>query len=317
MPTPRLVLFAVLAFVLLGVGVVTARLQDFKLTSLGSQDTDVVASPTPSESAPPTAQVLIGAGDIASCEGDGDEKTAEVVAGIAGTVFTLGDNVYPSGTPERFSSCYNPSWGRFKERTRPVAGNHDYQAKGASGYYSYFGESAGLPTKGYYSYMLSNWKVVVINSNCGEVGGCGETSQQYRWLESELVGQECVVAMMHHPRFNSGKTHGSTKALSDMWKLLYREGVEVALAGHEHLYERFAPLNGEGEVDRAKGVRAFTVGTGGKDLYAFGKPLPGSEVRNSSALGVLKLTLAQESYTWDFLPVLGESFSDSGSDSCH
>lgn len=318
MPTPRLVLFAMFAFLLIGVGFVGLRLQGFQLTTLGTKEHDSLEDIVPLPSATPqSSYVLIGAGDIASCDGSGDEKTAELIDGIAGTVFTLGDNVYPGGTAEQFASCYNLSWGRFKDRTRPVVGNHDYGVKGASAYFSYFGASAGSPTKGYYSYALGNWKVVVLNTNCGEVGGCGETSQQYRWLESELIGQQCVVAMMHHPRFSSGAAHGSTEALSDTWKLLYREGVELALAGHEHLYERFSPLNGEGEVDMAKGVRAFTVGTGGREkLYTFGIPLPGSEVRNNSALGVLKLTLSERSYTWDFLPVLGETFSDSGSGSC-
>ncbi len=319
MPTPRLVLAAVFAFVLMGASLVVFKLNDVQITSLSSQPAEETAqptvTPTPTKTLP--AAVLVGAGDISSCSGDGDENTAALVEGIAGTVFTLGDNVYQKGTVEEFANCYNPTWGRFKDRTKPVAGNHDYQTKHASAYFSYFGGAAGNPEKGYYSYMAGSWKVVVLNTNCSEVGGCGVSSPQYQWLSDELAEDTCVVAMMHHPRFNSGSEHGSTLALQPFWELFYERGVELSLAGHEHLYERFSPLNPQGVVDEAKGVRSITVGTGGKELYKFGMPLPGSEVRNNSAYGVLKLTLDQRKYSWEFLPVLGETFTDSGSGTCH
>src|SRR3972149_3384833 len=124
-------------------------------------------SPAPAPVQPPPAQnVMVGAGDIASCGTQGDEATANLPDAIAGTVFTLGDHVYEDGTPQEFSDCYQPSWGRHKWRTRPSAGNHDYHVANAPGYYGYFGPAAGAPGKGYYSYNAGSWHVIVLNSEC-------------------------------------------------------------------------------------------------------------------------------------------------------
>lgn len=124
--------------------------------------------------------VIIAAGDIAACGAShtGDEATAALVAGIAGTVLPLGDNVYPDGTSGQFTDCYDPSWGASKARTRPVPGNHDYNTAGASGYFGYFGAAAGDPSKGYYSYDLGTWHLIALNSECAEIGGCDTGSPQ-------------------------------------------------------------------------------------------------------------------------------------------
>src|SRR5262245_58260256 len=104
--------------------------------------------------------VFVGAGDIAGCGGNNDEATAKLLDGIAGTVFTLGDNVYPDGAATQFTDCYGPTWGRHKNRTRPAPGNHDYHTTGASGYFGYFGAAACDPSKGYYSYNLGAWHII-------------------------------------------------------------------------------------------------------------------------------------------------------------
>ena len=273
-------------------------------------------APAPPPSAP--VAVLVGAGDIAACDRDGDEKTAALLDGIPGTVFTLGDNAYPNGTPEQFANCYEPSWGRHKARTRPAPGNHDYRTRGAAGYFAYFGAAAGDPTKGYYSYDLGGWHVVVLNSNCGEIGGCGVGSPQQKWLEADLAAHPapCTVAMWHHPRFSSAE-HGNDAATRDLWKTLQNAGAELVLAGHDHDYERFGPQDADGKADPARGLRSFVVGTGGKSFYSFEKIQPNSEVRNTETPGVLKLTLHPESYDWQFIPAAGGSFTDSGSAACH
>jgi hypothetical protein len=130
---------------------------------------------------------LVGAGDIAGCGGQRDEETAELLDRIGGTVFTLGDNVYPDGTAAQFADCYDPTWGQYVARTRPAAGNHDYHTPGASGYFGYFGAAAGDVDKGYYSYDVGGWHIVVLNSNCAEVGGCDSKSPQGQWLQSDLA----------------------------------------------------------------------------------------------------------------------------------
>ena len=152
--------------------------------------------------------VIIAGGDIASCNSTGDEQTAALLDNIAGTVITLGDNAYESGTINNFNNCYDPSWGRQKARTYPTPGNHDYLTPGATGYFTYFGAAAGDPHKGYYSYDIGDWHIIVLNSNCVEVGGCGVKSAQVAWLQSDLAAHPtlCTLAYWHHPLFQLRRT---------------------------------------------------------------------------------------------------------------
>lgn len=267
---------------------------------------------------PYTDRILIGAGDIASCSGIGDERTAALLVGVDGTVLTLGDNVYENGTAAEFSNCYAPSWGRELERTRPATGNHDYNTSGASPYFAYFGTRAGAAGKGYYSYDRGAWHVVVLNSNCGYVGGCDRGSPQEQWLRSDLAAHpsDCTLAYWHHPLFSSG-LHGNNTSTSALWQALYDYHGDVVLSGHDHDYERFAPQTATGTRDSARGLREFVVGTGGRSLYGWGTLRGNSEVRNNSTAGVLQLTLYSHSYSWSFTPVAGATFRDSGSTYCH
>ena len=141
------------------------------------------------DSEPTPSAEVVAAGDIASCSTQGDEATAELVEGIEGTVLALGDEADPKGSAANFEECYGPSWGRFKERTKPVPGNHEYETEGARGYFEYFGEAAGDPGGGYYSYELGSWHVVVLNINCEEVH-CGPGSAQTRWLKEDLAAND-------------------------------------------------------------------------------------------------------------------------------
>ena len=287
----------------------------------GSEDTASKQGPGPAAGEPTGDAVLVGAGDVASCDGDGDEATAELLARIGGTVFVLGDGAYPDGSAADYADCYDPTWGRHKARTKPVPGNHDYPGDGgeAEGYFGYFGAAAGNRDKGYYSYELGGWHVVALNSNCEEVGGCGAGSPQVRWLKADLAGGDgaCTLAYFHHPRFSSGEEHGGTPRMGPIWEALYAANADVVLSGHEHNYERFAPQTPGGEADPERGIREFVVGTGGNGHYPISDPSANSEVRNDDAYGVLKLTLHPESYDWRFVPVEGERFADSGEGRCH
>ena len=268
---------------------------------------------------PSVEAVLIGAGDISRCDLDSDEDTATIIDGYPGaTVFTTGDNVYPDGTAQQYSDCYDPTWGRHKSRTKPTPGNHDYHVVGAADYFTYFGSAAATAGEGWYSYDLGSWHFLALNSNCSEVGGCGPTSPQGQWLASDLAantGSSCTLAYMHHPRFSSG-SHGSSIALEPMWDILYQYGVDVVVAGHDHVYERFSLQAPDGSSDPTNGIRQFTVGTGGSELTALGSSAPNSEVGIDDAHGVLKLDLSNGSYAWEFVSVAGSTASDSGSDAC-
>lgn len=278
--------------------------------------------------------ILIGAGDIAKCGNRlaGAEATAKLLDEFFGefatasgsqppteaAVFTLGDTVYPRGTAKQFAECYEPTWGRHKEHTRPAVGNHEYQTPDARPYFDYFGEAAGEPGKGYYSYNLGDWHIVVLNTVCVAVDGCGPGSPQHAWLVRDLRENpsRCTLAYMHHPLFSSGKHRGETE-IRPLVEALYEAGAEVMLAGHDHNYERFAPQTPLGDFDPGRGIRQFVVGTGGRERRRLRRAAPHSEVRDRSTYGVLKLSLHPDSYDWEFIPIEGGEFHDSGSGKCH
>jgi hypothetical protein len=233
-------------------------------------------------------------------------------------ILALGDIQYEDGTYSKFVASYHRSWGRLKGRTRPIPGNHEYRSGGARGYFRYFGAAAGDPGTGYYSFDLDRWHVLALNSNCSEVGGCERGSPQERWLRADLAKHasvRCVLAYWHHPRFSSGE-HGSDPTYTAFWEALYDANADVVLAGHDHDYERFAPQTPGGEPDRARGIRQFVVGTGGRGLRTFPSVRPNSVARDVTSLGVLELTLGSGVYAWRFRPAVG-AFTDSGSARCH
>lgn len=274
------------------------------------------APATASQTAPSTLSdpVLLAAGDIATCGMTSAEATARLLDDLPGTVATIGDNAYPEGAPSDFTNCYAPTWGRLKARTRPSPGNHEYVTKGAAGYFGYFGAAAGPAGTGYYSYDLGAWHILSLNSEFP----VGTSSPQVQWLRADLAAHQtqCTLAYWHQPRFSSGP-HGSNKAYQVLWQVLYENGAEVVLNGHDHDYERFAPEKPDGTADPARGIREFVVGTGGATLYPFITRAGNSEVRNNTTWGILKLTLHAAGYDWKFIPVAGRTFTDSGSSDCH
>jgi len=259
---------------------------------------------------------MVGAGDIVGCGSPNAVATAALLDGISGTVFTLGDNVYPDGTLAGFNDCYGPTWGRQKSRTLPVIGNHEYNTPNAAGYFSYFG-AAAAPPDGYYAVDQGAWRVYVLNSECAYVS-CASPSVQLAWLTADLAAnpRACVLAMWHEPRFSSG-VHGDDGLMAPIWNALYAAGAEIVLSGHDHDYERLLPMDGSGASDPAHGLTQFIVGTGGIGHNAFTGARLNSAVRNDTTFGVLRLTLRPDGWDWLFVPVAGSTFTDAGSGSCH
>ena len=288
---------------------------------LGAQCSSVAQAKISSNTTTHSVAVLVGAGDIASCDDlAGAEATAKLIDGIPGTVIAVGDLAYPDGSDEQFKNCYGPTWGRFKDRTRPAPGNHEYHSKGASAYSRYFGAAAGDPQKGYYSYELGGWHIIALNSECAAVGGCEAGSPQEQWLRQDLGSNpaKCTLAYWHKPLFSSGAAHGNDPEVKPLWDALYAAHADVVIGGHDHHYERFAPQDPSGKLDIQRGIREFVVGTGGKNSHRIlGTPKPNSEVRQADTFGVLKLTLYTEGYEWEFVPQAGRTFTDSGSGTCH
>ena len=271
--------------------------------------------PTPAESGDPT---LLAAGDVASCWSSGDESVSRLLDTLPGTIAIAGDTEQNHGYPDEFAGCFDPSWGRHKSRIKPAVGDHEYSTPGAGGYFDYFGSAAGTAGKGWYSYDLGAWHVVVLNRNCDEIGGCGPGSEQYEWLQQDLASNagDCLGAYWHHPRWSAGTTHGSLTNSAPFWELLYQYRAEWVLGGNDHTYQRFAPQTPDGTLDRERGIRQFVVGEGGTMHYPLGPPLENTEAQNTGAFGVLRLSLHAGSYDWRFMAQEGKSFTDSGSTSC-
>ncbi len=260
---------------------------------------------------PPPAH-LLAAGDIADCSSDGDEATAKLLDSLPGTIATLGDNVYPFASAQNFAQCFDPSWGRHKTRIRPAAGNHDYE-QSSDAYYSYFGAAAGGFGKGFYSYDLGAWHLIVLNAEISTAA----TSEQIQWLNGDLAAapHSCTLAYWHEPRFSSGP-HGDSIGLQPLWQILYDANTDVILSGHDHDYERFAPQTPDGMADAVRGIREFVVGTGGSSHYQFVTTRPNSEFRSSTMFGVLSLALSDGRYDWKFIGIDG-SVLDAGGGVCH
>ncbi len=277
---------------------------------------------TPPATTPrPVTVTIVAAGDIAcdpahnvgapaNCD---QAATAAQIGQLHPTaVLTLGDSQYENGTATGYKSVYGPTWGQYRSITYPAIGNHEYLTSGASGYFGYFGVPA------YYSYNLGNWHMVSLDSECSQVGGCGPGSRQEAWLLADLAANPspCTMAYWHEPRWSSGE-HGNATQMTTIWNDLVAAKVDLVLAGHNHDYERFVPLNATGQPDPL-GTTEFVVGTGGKNHYGFAMAsLPGEVVRNETSFGVIDMTLGPTSYSWKFVPAPGYTFTDSGSANCH
>jgi hypothetical protein len=261
--------------------------------------------------------ILLAAGDIGDCNSNGAKLTGRLIESRPGTVAAIGDTAYPNGSRSDFANCYDPFWGGFKARTRPAVGNHEYFSANAAPYFAYFGHKAA-PPGGYYSYGLGRWHIVVLNSNCDKIGGCGVGSAQMDWLKKDLARHpaRCTLAYWHSPRFSSGM-HGSDETMQPIWATLARAGADIVLNGHDHDYQRFAPLNAAGKIDRARGMREFIVGTGGGPLRPVSGTVVGSQKIIALQWGVLRLKLSANRAYWRFLSTPNGRVLDSGSSACH
>jgi hypothetical protein len=284
------------------------------LFALGCTDTPQQPSDplSPSAALLATPAVLVGAGDIAGCPSNyRDEATAKLLDAIPGTVFTLGDNVYPDGTAAEYKNCYGPSWGRHRARTRPSIGNHEYHVSGAAGYFGYFGSRARPAGRSYYSYNLGEWHIVALDSE-------RYLAEQAIWLKADLAAnpRRCTLAYWHKPLFTSGDIPPAT-SLRNLFTILYNAGADVVVSGHNHIYERFYPQDPVGRANWSRGIRNFVVGTGGAPLLSMRAKTANLQVRQNTTHGVLKLSLYPTWYKWEFIPVAGKTFRDSGSTNCH
>lgn len=281
--------------------------------------TDADNQPGPTVPPPPDGPPRPGAGiatmsavgDIGWCGSPGVAQTASLLGRFADDILLLGDVAYPNGTAADFRNCFDPEYGRLRSRFRPGPGNHEYDVAGADAYYNYFGPAAGPGRQGFYAFRAASWQVLVLNSSAP----IGRGSAQYQWVRDQLEERvRCTLATVHHPYDSSGN-HGQTPLLRDLWQLLYDHGADVVLNGHDHNYERIAPQTADRQLDLVRGIRQFTVGTGGAPLYPRTRRAANSEVFLQT-WGVLRLSLEPTQYQWEFLDVTGAAL-DRGVGDCH
>jgi hypothetical protein len=263
------------------------------------------------------AHEILAVGDMAGAAGDnpGSMAMAALVKSLlsekpGSALLVLGDNAYDDGTAEEYAAHYDPGWGdaAIRRVTFPCPGNHDYHSPGAAPYYSYFGSVAGTGNRGFYSFDWNGWHFVSLNTEKDYQRGSG----QLAWLEADLTAHDTMptIAFFHRPRFGSGG-HGDSDNPEAFWDVLFAHHVEIALCGHAHHYERFAPQDPRQRPD-PRGIRQFIVGTGGRGLVPPkppGRRKPNSEVADGTTFGVLKLTLDAASYQWEFVST-GGGFTD-------
>jgi hypothetical protein len=293
-----------------------------RATSPAATRTDVTTAADP---------VVVAVGDLVCGTGTPvglpcqDAATASLVGAInPDAILLLGDNQYEKGSLADYNTFFAQTWGAYKPIIWPATGNHEYLTPDASGYFDYFNGvgvqtgRAGDRSKGYYSYNLGAWHLIVINSTCEEIGLCNAGSAQEQWLRADLAANSsmCTLAYWHHPRFSSGD-HGNLAEMQATWQALYDYDADLVLSGHDHDYERFAPQTATGVLDNARGIRSFVVGTGGKELGPFDTIRPNSQLRNNTSFGVLKLTLHPASFDWQFVPIPGHTLADAGTAACH
>jgi len=251
-------------------------------------------------------------GDTGWCGSPGMRPVARMLAELGGDVFLAGDLAYDNGTIEEFQRCFDPDFGRFKSRSWAAPGNHDYQTPNANGYFNYFGDRAGPNRLGYYAVRSSAWKVLMLNSNVP----IGRGTAQLEFVRQELQRDpaRCTLAVMHHP-FDSSGPNGPSPALRDLWELMYDAGVDLVVAGHDHLYERHAPMDASLKADPVRGIRLLIAGTGGAALYGTARAAVNSEFR-VSVYGLLRLHLEPALYEWEFRDQNG-AIRDNGLNICH
>lgn len=255
----------------------------------------------PSEPTRADGSVRIAAvGDIACPPGEPttaatcqQAATARLAASLnPDAVIALGDLQYESGSTTAFTESYEPTWGALRAVTRPLPGNHEYRTTDAAGYFA--SVDASDP---WYAWDAGEWRIYMLNSNCDYI----DCKAELNWLKDDLTKnpRSCSAIAMHHPRYSSGPHH-SDESMTAFWQIAYDQHVDLALAAHDHDYERFEAMDPDGNLAPGRGITSFVSGTGGKSLYKMGRPVTGSAYFQSTQFGVLYLTLGPDSYSWKF-----------------
>jgi hypothetical protein len=268
-----------------------------------------------------TGFVLAAAGEIAErCTSSSSScahvKTAKLVDAMKpAAVLTMGDNQYDEPTLSDFKNYYDKTWGKFKNITHPVPGNHESYSK-FTGYEDYFGAIAKPQGKRYYSWEMGNWHFIALDSNDFTTHDDFAEPPQITWLKQDLANNKkgCVAAYYHHPRWSSGD-HGDNPDSIELWNIMTANKVDLVLNGHDHDYERFVPQNADGKAD-ANGPVEIVGGSGGANLYDL-SPAHATTAKLLKTFGVLKLSMTDTSFQSQLIGVDSKVLDSSPTYTCH
>ena len=265
---------------------------------------------------------ILAMGDVAGCTPDHQPKaskaTVDLIAGLPGQLAILGDVVQgPSAKLVDYKNCFDPFWGRFRSRTRPVPGNHDYLAAGAKGYFDYWGSIGGARGQGYYAWQAGGWRVYALNSNCSAASGCGEGSPMYT-LAAGPAGQQ----LRRPASSRTSTTAGGRGACTDPTRRCRRSTTSsTGPAPSWSCRDTTTPTSGSPPLDPngqrdPDGIVQVIAGTGGASHYGFTGKGPAPTVKNNTTFGVVALDLSDSSWSLRFVPEAGKSFRDSANGQC-
>ncbi len=246
---------------------------------------------------------VTAAGDLGS-SASANAPVSNQIAGLKPTwVLIPGDVVMPDGQPTGYTGFFDQTYGPFRSAIIATPGNHDYHTTNAAGFFGYFHQPA------YFAKDLGNgWRVEVVDCEIA----CGAGSAQERAIKADAVAHRTqhLILLEHRPRFTGGSSHGPYTELTAIWDDIAANGGELAISGHNHVYERFARMNGAGVRVGRTGMRQFVAGTGGSGLYTV-TPVAGEQWFEDTKHGVLWLDLSPDRYAWKFIATDGRVM-DSG-----
>ncbi len=277
-------------------------------------NTNTFTPRTGTAAAPGQPFVVAAAGDGAGGEANSLGVTNQIASWNPNLFLYLGD-VYEKGSPTEFLNWYGGTdkfFGQFRTITDPTIGNHEYESGVAPGYFDYWDNPPN-----YYSFDAGGWHFISLNSN-SELPEFSPGTAQYDWLQGDLQANAgvCTIAYFHHPVFSVGP-QGDTPRMDEMWSLMAQSGVTIVLTGHDHGYQRWEPLDGNG-VPSATGITQFVVGGGGHGVQGFvrsdSRMVFGAD-SPANSYGALKLSLNSAGAGYKYINQQGTTL-DSGSVTC-
>ncbi|GAA4574613.1 hypothetical protein GCM10023176_41990 [Micromonospora coerulea] len=262
---------------------------------------------------PQEAFVVAAVGDGAGGETNAVNVTNALVGWDPDLFLYLGD-VYEEGTLTEFKNWYGgPTafYGRLRGVTTPIIGNHEYNGSVADGYFHFWDN---IPH--YYSYDANGWHFIAVDST-SNYNKVAPGTPQYEWLADDLAANRspCTVVFWHHPLFSVGSEDPAPR-MQAMWDLMASHQVTLLVTGHDHNYQRWAPM-GAGGALAGDGIVELVVGGGGHSSQGFASS-DARVVKTNKSYGAVRMELFgnRADLRYHAAGATGTSLVDSSTVSC-